>query len=234
MKTLTLTAILGFALAVNAGADTLTFDSINTSTAPFQLDITTTNYLAQYGITLVNNSPGTTVDVLCANADYNTSCTEGQGAIFAHSGPNVLKQSGNGAESYTLQFSNPLSSLSFYTAGYYGLAPNGLLVAQWSVTAYDGATAVNSVGQPMTGYFVNVAPEQWTLTGPGITSATFSFNCFQRCGEGLIIDDLSSPDLVETTPEPATLWLLATGLLALCGAVIRRRRTNPITTGELQ
>src|SRR6185437_3110714 len=162
MKTLTLTAILGFALAVNAGADTLTFDSINTSTAPFQLDITTTNYLAQYGITLVNNSPGTTVDVLCANADYNTYCTEGQGAIFAHSGPNVLKQSGNGAESYTLQFSNPLSSLSFYTAGYYGLAPNGLLVAQWSVTAYDGATAVNSVGQPMTGYFVNVAPEQWT------------------------------------------------------------------------
>ena len=52
---------------------------------------------------------------------------------------------------------------------------------------------------------------------------------------GLRVDLSGTADPTSSTvPEPGTLWLLATGLLALCGAVIRRRRMNPITTGELQ
>ena len=208
--------------ALPALADTLNFDSINTNSSPFAVDITTTNYLGQYGITLVNNTAGTVVDVLCANASYNSSCTSGTGALTAESGANVLTQGGyNYGESYTLQFSSALNSLSFYTAGWNGaIGGSGVLVAGWSATANTGA----SVGQGMAGYYSNVAPQQFTLNGPGITSVTFYSNCSGVCGVNLAIDDLSSPDLHLTqTPEPASMVLFGSGLAALAGMIRRRR-----------
>src|SRR5579872_644002 len=117
----------------NLYATTITFDSINTNTSPFAVDITSTNYLAQYGITLINNSPGSVIDVLCANASYNPSCTSGTGALTAESSANVLTQIGvNTGESYTLDFSHALGSLSFYTAGWNGGLGSGVSVADWT------------------------------------------------------------------------------------------------------
>lgn len=212
-------------VALPALADTLNFDSVDTSSSPFSVDITTTNYLAQYGITMVNNTPGTVVDVLCANASYNSSCSSGSGALKAESGANVLTQGGyNYGESYTLQFSTPLSTLSFYTAGWNG-AGGGSLVAAWSATANTGA----SVSQGMTSYYYNAPPVQWTLGGGNITSVTFFSNCYGVCGLNLAIDDVSSPDIhlaqaPAPTPEPASLVLFGSGLAALAGVIRRRNK----------
>ena len=210
--------------ALPGRADTMNFDSINTNSSPFAVDISTTSYLSQYGVTLVNNTGGTVVDVLCANASYNGSCTSGTGALKAESGANVLTQGGyNYGESYTLQFSAPLSSLSFYTAGW-NAGPSGVLVAAWSATANTGA----SVSQSMTGYYSNIAPIQWTLGGGNITSVTFYSQCYGMCGVNLAIDDVSSADLhlqsaPAPTPEPASLVLFGSGLAALAGMIRRRR-----------
>ena len=223
-----LSATLGLVLPLLPGtlwAGTLNFDSIDTSASPFYTNIASTNYLAQYGITLTNVTPGTTVLVECANASYNPSCSSGTGVLTAKSPPNVLTQSGvNSGESYTFVFNSPLSSLSFYTAGVNGSVGSGSSVAQWSATAYNGNTQVSQVGQPFSSYYANISPTLWILSGPGITSATFFSQCYNVCGLNLAIDDVSSPDInLQSTPLPAALPLFATGL-GVMGLLARRRK----------
>src|SRR5487761_1043577 len=191
-------------------AGTVTFDSINTNTS-YYVDISTTNYLAQYGITLTNVTPGTMVDVMCANAQSNGSCSTGTGYLIAESAPNVLVQQGGlYGESYTLAFSNPLSTLSFYTAG--------------QNVGSGGNVVLSSVGDPsLSADFSNTAPTQYVLTGPGIASVTFYSNCAGVCGEQLAIDNLSSPQ-IGPTPEPSSLLLFGTGFLLSLIVVARRKQ----------
>src|SRR5947207_1984136 len=76
-------------------ADTLNFDTVDASASPFFVDITTTAYLAQYGITLSNVTGGTTVGIVCPSCGGST--------ILVSSGSNGLFQIGNNSgESYTL------------------------------------------------------------------------------------------------------------------------------------
>lgn len=53
-------------------ADTVNINSINANSSPFSVDISTTNLLAQYGITLANVTPGTTVFVACGECGGNS------------------------------------------------------------------------------------------------------------------------------------------------------------------
>ena len=85
------TLLLAMGLAQSARADTLNFDSIPTSPGS-TVDISTTNYLAQYGITLANVTAGSKVNVFNTIGDF----------IVAPSVPNVLTQgSPNNCQSYT-------------------------------------------------------------------------------------------------------------------------------------
>ncbi|MBZ5506025.1 MAG: hypothetical protein LAO78_11110 [Acidobacteriia bacterium] len=176
-------------------ADTVNINSINANSTPFFVDITTTNLLAQYGITLANVTPGTTVAVVCGQCGGNS--------IVSSTPPNVLAQSGNdNGMSYTLQFSTPLSTLSFSLAGNSKSGGSGTLVAAWSATAFDASgNVVSSAGDPsLFGTFSPFAPQPFTLTGPGIASVTFFTQCFNVCGTGLNIADLSAPEIKLKSP----------------------------------
>lgn len=202
--------------AAPALGDTVNFDSINTSGSPYFVNLNTVNYLAQYGITLSNATPGTNVAALCGSCGGNT--------IVGSSSPNVLIQFGNNSgESFTLNFANPLSSLSFYLSGNSKNGGSGTLVSSWSVTAYNAShVAIGSVGDPsLFATFSAFAPQQYTLNGPGIASITIFSDCFNVCGTQASFDDLSSPDLHQA-PEPGSMVLLGSGLLGAAGAVRRK------------
>src|ERR1039458_9418328 len=114
----------------------INFDSINAN-IPGGVDATA--YLASYGITLTGLNP-------TGGDPYINSDTAfyGSGIAFPSSPPNFLLQQANSTgESYTMQFSTPLSELQFYRVG----MRSDVETPIWSATAYDGATALGSVGE---------------------------------------------------------------------------------------
>jgi hypothetical protein len=196
-----LLGLLYLMLPGSTRADTVNINSINANSSPFFVDISTTNLLAQYGITLANVTPGTTVAVACGECGGNS--------VVPSSPPNVLTQFGNNnGMSYTLQFSTPLSTLSFSLAGNSKSGGSGTVVAAWSATAFDASgNVVSSVGDPsLFSTFSPFAPQPFTLAGPGIASVTFFSQCFNFCGTLLNIADLSAPEikLKNTTCQSAT------------------------------
>jgi hypothetical protein len=215
-----LLGLLCLMLPSSLRADTLNFDSISVSPGS-SLDISTTTYLAQYGITLANVTAGSKVNV------FNATGT----TIVAPSLPNVLVEQGNiGGEFYTLVFSTPLSTFSFDVAGNSKSGGSGTLVAAWSATASNSSNmTLSTVGNPsLLSTFSAFAPQTYTLAGPGISSVTFFDNCFNVCGTQLLIDNLSSPDLhAVSTPEPSSYLLLGTGLLSVLALAARTKRLLP-------
>ncbi len=190
VRSIVLLGLLGLMLPGSIRADTVNINSINANSSPFFVDISTTNLLAQYGITLANVTPATTVAVACGECGGNS--------IVSSSPPNVLTQSGNdNGMSYTLQFSTPLSILTFNLAGNSKNSGSGTVVAAWSATAFNvSGDVVSSVGDPsLFSTFSSFAPQPFTLTGPGIASVTFFTQCFNFCGTLLNIANLSAPEI---------------------------------------
>jgi hypothetical protein len=221
--------LLGFLCLMLPGslrAGTITFSSVNTSSSPYDVNVNTTGILGEYGITLTNVTSGT-VDVVCA--------TCGGGYLVTSTPPNVLIQFGSaGGESYTLDFSTPLSSLSFAAAGDSKSGGSGTLVAAWSVTAYNASNGVvASVVSPdypgNFGTYSPFAPQPYELSGSDITHVTVYTQCNDSCGTWLAIDDFSSPQITQI-PEPSSYLLLGTGLLGLLGLAGVSKRRAPYGT----
>lgn len=201
-----LAGLLLFGTSLTVAADTvvINFDSVDASGG----GVDATSYLATYGITLSNvSSPGTVAIYSDVDVSY----------VSASSSPNFLLQQVSGAppESFTMDFSTPLQSLSFTRIE--NVTSNQ--VAEWTATAYSGSTPLSSESEPMgVGSFT---PATYTFTGPDITSLTISAD-----GDGVAgitsapIDDLT---LTTSVPEPATCAVLL-GLAAWALATVRRQQ----------
>jgi hypothetical protein len=195
--------LFGVASTATASVVVLDFDSVDASAGP----VDATSYLASYGITLTDVSSPGTVDIFSDVAFPYVS---------ASSSPNFLLQQVGGApaESFTMDFSTPLDSLSFTRVE--NTTPN--LVAGWTATAYSGSTIVGTASESFgLGSF---SPATYTLDGPDITSFTISADGFGSAGiTSATIDDFT----MTTVPEPSTYAALLGGA-ALGLAVVRRKR----------
>jgi hypothetical protein len=212
-----LIAALAAAAAPNATAGVISMDfegiAPNAGNGPA--------YLNAHGVTLSNVSPSGPAGVVDI---FNDSATYQPGSLWIND--NFLSQDGRGAPpcSYTLNFSTPLSSISFDRIA---TPPNLSTDPQWSATAFVGATAVGSVGEALDAWG-NAPAHTFSLTGNGITSLVISANGFGFTGIGSVPLD----NFVLTTPEPSTVALAGFGLISLSVVVLRRGCFAAIGGGE--
>jgi VPDSG-CTERM motif len=193
------------AAAANAAPVTIDLNAVDTSAGP----VDATALLGWYGVTITDSSVATPL--------YIYSNVQNP-YVTPDSPPNFLDVAGQNNPptiSFTLDFSGALDSINFTD-----LANNAAnLQAEWTLTAYSGATALDSVGQSFgEGSF---SPEPFTLTGPDITSVTFSGDGFGVAGQFSLWDDITLNQTAAVPDATSTFGLLAVALAALLAA--RRR-----------
>lgn len=214
--------LVAWGIPTQAGADvTVNFDAVNTGGGPVAGSVRD-NYLAGYGITLSDMTPGR--DVYICDQDY----FGGPGYIKASSPPNTLQQWApashdqehppfvSNPSSFRMNFASPLEQLGFTRVRWDGGAySDGLTFPEWTVSAYNSSDVLlDSAHEGMGSSYSNVPSATFTLHGPDIAYAVVASNNYYWSAFGAVILD----DIV--VPEPATLSLLALGALA----VLRRRR----------
>lgn len=202
--------------AQNASATTIDFDSIDASGGPVTGAVVT-NYLASYGITASNLTPGSNL--------YVADVTGSDWSYLAEpSSPNILTLWGPNAygNSFTLNFSNTVDDFSFSVSGFLGAySPNGNILGDWTATAYDASdAALGSVGEPIIASYGDIPMQTYTLGYSGISYITFSADAHGFAGQQMpLMDDFT---FTSSVPEPGTLLLLGSGMAGL--AITRRLR----------
>jgi len=209
MVSLAITVLAAAAIAGGAPV-TVNFDALDTSGgaisgAPLH------NYLAGYGISVSDMTPGT--DVYAADERQ----TYGGGVVGATSPYNYFCHHGGsgGTISYTLNFDTPLNSFGF---SHCALNVSSIYVS-WTATAYDSVGGVlDTASFP---YSTRFDASTFTLDGPDIASVRFD----QTSSGGAAFRGANVDDFVlDPVPEPSTFVLLGMGAVALAVYGRRRRR----------
>jgi hypothetical protein len=187
---------------------TVNFDAVNAVAGPVAGSVRD-NYLAGYGITLSDITPGTDVYIY----DQGNS-----GWLNTSSPPNILRQLGlqQVPMSFRMNFASPLEELGFTRVGLDGDAyEGGISFPEWTVSVYNlSGVLLDSAHEYMWSTWVDVPPATFTLYGPDIAYAVVASDNHQFAGfVAVVLDDI-------VIPEPATMSLLAAGL----GAVWLKRR----------
>ena len=202
-------------VTVGANSTLLNFDS---TAAAANLS----NYLAGFGITMSNSSPGTSVSVLSQASLY--------GAGYVSAGPptNVLTQTGsNGPVSFTLYFARPLTQFSFTRPQ---LSANPYVVhPAWQVQAYDAlGVPLAQAQQGLISSSTNVPAATFTLQSPdGIASIAFNsegngfgtFNAMLLDDFILTTNSLLPPAVDLTNPLPGQVYA-APGLIPVSASAV--------------
>lgn len=195
------TAMLVATTRAQASTITLNFDSVVVAAGSCTDG---TGYLNSFGITLSAVTPAASVFI----------CAQGSpGLPIATSAPNYFNEfHGNNPETMTLNFPNPLSSISFFRTGMtFDSKP------QWSAEALNAQGVIEAmVGEPLTATGAAISAQQFTLSGTNITALRIdSDNHAFTNLSGVPIDDLTLVTQTTITPEPRTVFLLSAGLLVL-------------------
>ncbi len=206
------------AIAANARATTVGFDGIGTSTQVSGASVD--SLLASYGISVSGGSAANQLDVI--SSDYLTYIDPSPYTNF------LMQQQSDGGQSFTLDFATPVDSVSFTRPELIAGSQNGIVMAAWSETAYNGAgAAVGSNGDSlMLASYANVPAQTYTITAADVTAVTFWADGYGFAGvPGVPIGDLQ---FTSTVPEPSTLVLFGLGLAALTAWSVRRRRSQRV------
>ena len=200
-------ALIGPAQQAYGTPVTINLDSVDTSGGPVQGQ-PVVDFLAGYGIS-VAFSPSQNLPVI-GPSGFDSITAAPQTNMFSMI--NVYDSNTD----MTLTFATPLSNFSFTRcAELYG--PNSW--CQWSATAYDGTTELESVGEGMADAYGTYypTPSTFSLSGSDIASIVFEENNENFAGNPVAFDNL----VLTPVPEPAIVSLLAIAGSAL---LLRRRR----------
>ena len=166
-------------------ATTLDFDAVDASHGR----VVAIGYLAKFGLTLADVTPGTLVVIDNAKNFY-----EGR-ALAASSQPNVLTQiNSNDPVSYTLKLAKPAKLVKFTRPALLA-GPTGITFPEWRAEAYnEKGELLSDVGEPLgsgAAYYSNVPARTFTLKGPDIRAVKFRSNNWHFAAfSALVIDDL--------------------------------------------
>jgi hypothetical protein len=146
-----------------SGTVTLNFDSMTPTGCA-----DATSYLGRFGITVSQQSAGTTVSAGAAGDCFH-------GDVVVPSSPNALYVANNEPVSFSLNFDRALRGVSF-TRARLNPGPSGVNTVGWSVTAYNsqGTEVAQTSEGSASAYgtdFIAAAP--FTLSGADIRSLTF-------------------------------------------------------------
>jgi uncharacterized repeat protein (TIGR03803 family) len=164
---LSATSAVAYVTVNTPGTTLIDFDPL-ADLGPVEGGTALSGYLAQYRISVTNNSPGTTV------VAENQAYAAGGGFVIASSQPNLLTQNGsNGPVSFTVGFATPIPQFSFTRPEL--LANPSVSHPAWQASAFDPlGDELDSVQEPLISSSTNVPAQTYTLNGGSIASVEFS------------------------------------------------------------
>ena len=164
---LSLTSAVAYVTVNTPGTASIDFGSLDTSGNAPVTGAALAAFLAQFGISIVTDSPGTSVAV------ENQSNVAGGNSVLSPSQPNLLTQiGGNGPVSFTMVFSNLLTAFSFTRPEL--LANPSVTYPAWQVQAFDSlGILLAETNAPQISSSTNVQAQTYTLEGGGIASIEF-------------------------------------------------------------
>ncbi len=198
--------LLCFTTAGLARADFVAnFDSLPAAGLPSGLSgAPVTNYLATFGITLSDVTPGTALTV------YDSR--DVGGVVIPPSPFNFIAQAGSDDPiSYTLNFALSQDHFSMTRVGLHPIT--GLALPEWHAYAYDASgNLLGTVGESAFGIYSDIPAETFTLDGPNIRSVRIDSNNGHFAAFGsVLLDDFT----LTSVPEPSSTTLMALGLAGL-------------------
>ncbi|MBI5237648.1 MAG: PEP-CTERM sorting domain-containing protein [Deltaproteobacteria bacterium] len=223
MLSVVLSSVLSLTMVKQADAipvtTTVNFDSFDALAGPVSGPAIYA-YLAGFGITVSGETPSTAELKV-----FDDRWIYGGVSIVAPSLHNVLQlETPSIFNTYTLNFSAPLDSLSFTRPGLIGTGPSGTVYPWWRAHAFNSSgIELGVVGENLSGYWTNVPALTFTFIGPDIASVRFDSDAYNFAAyRSMHLDDLTMT--TSTVPEPSTILLLGSGMAGFAGMGLMKRR----------
>jgi hypothetical protein len=193
-------------IAPAAGINVINFDSLDASSGAVAGPLLS-NYMAGFGVTLVNNTFGTRLEVV------NAGDLSGAGMAVPSSPPNFLTQVGlNSPVEFTMVFAPPAQSVGFTRIG---LVPGSAGVSHpaWSARAFNAAGAqLEAVGEPLIFSLQNVPARTFRLVGNNISRVQFDSDSQGTASfSSVLLDDVVLNANTVTNPLSILLNVVTAG-----------------------